>query len=650
MRRVDLTMRKRILAFLLACSMALLLSAAFAEQADPDEESHSFLRVGNPTPTTGKFFTTMWGGTTSDLDVQELLYAYEPGHYDIGTSRFVFDRSVVQDAIVTDDAEGNREYLIVLYDDLKYSDGTAITAWDYAFSILFRMDPAVAETGGKTADFSWIAGAEEYLDGTSPVLSGVHVIDDDMIQITAKAESLPYFYELNRLWIIPYPADEIAPGITVQDEGNGVFLSGKLTADMIRETVLDPEKGILSHPGKVSGPYVLDAYDGTTSYFSINPYFRGKENGYLPQIRKLEYTTADQTQMMGQLAAGEFGLLNKVTYLPDIQEGIRLRTETRRIDADNYMRSGLTMIWFAEGSRITDAVNIRKAIAYSFDREKFITDYVGPYGMQMDGFYGLGQWMFLQASGWGQGESDEEFQDEELNALEDAYAGINLDGLTIYSLDPAKASELLEEAGWKLNAEGKRTKEIDGETVPLLLTLGIPESGESEEGLRNTLLIHLWEIGVDVKVQKLSMPEIVQVYRGENDSVDLVYMGENFTLVFDPALLKTGKESGELVEMAQEMVRTEPADGAGFLRKWVELQERITETLPLIPVYSNVYFDFFSRELHDYEISRAVTWGEAITASRISDAEDNGEEHELITPEILMEKRNLIRNRWESDS
>ena len=138
MRRVGLTMRRRILAFLLACSMVLLLSAAFAEQADPDpdEEGHSFLRVGNPTPTTGKFFTTMWGGTTSDLDVQELLYAYEPVHYDIGTSRFVFDRSVVQDAIVTDDAEGNREYLIVLYDDLKYSDGTAITAWDYAFSIL----------------------------------------------------------------------------------------------------------------------------------------------------------------------------------------------------------------------------------------------------------------------------------------------------------------------------------------------------------------------------------------------------------------------------------------------------------------------------------------------------------------------------------
>lgn len=131
--------------------------------------------------------------------------------------------------------------------------------------------------------------------------------------------------------------------------------------------------------------------------------------------------------------------------------------------------------------------------------------------------------------------------------------------------------------------------------------------------------------------------------------MDLVYLGENFTLVFDPALLEKCKEHEELAGMAQEMVHSEPTDGAGFLRKWVKLQERITETLPLIPVYSNVYFDFFSRELHDYEIARAVTWGEAITASRISDAEDNGEEHELITPETLTERRNLLLNQWESN-
>ena len=635
--RISMATRRRTLALLLVCSLALSFSAVLAENAGADENSRNFLRVGNATPTTGKFFTTLWGGTTSDLDVQELLYGYEPVRYDIGTNRFVYDRSIVQDAIATEDAEGNRNYLIVLYDDLKYSDGTAITAWDYAFSILFRMDPAIAETGGQPADFSWIVGAEEYLNGSCPVLSGVHVIDNDMIRITAKAESLPYFYELNRLRIIPYPISEIAPGITVQDEGEGVFLSGKLTADMIRENVLDPEKGTMSHPQIVSGPYILEAYDGKTAIFGINPYYKGTESGYIPHIRKIEYTKAEQTEMVGQLAADEFGLLNKVTFLPNILEGVQLRTETDRIDAQNYMRVGLTMLWFAENSQLAGEPEIRKAIAYCFDREKYIRDYVGPYGLQTDGFYGLGQWMFLQASGLKQSDVNEDIPEEERKALEEAYKGITLDGLTKYTLDPAEASRLLEEAGWKLNSAGQRAKEINGETVPLQLTMGIPESQEAEEGLRNTLLTHLWEIGIDVKIQKLSMQEIEKIYRGETDGADMVFFGENFSLVFDPELLRTSIEHEELYEMALETVRTEPADGAAFLRKWVKLQERITETLPMIPVYTNVYFDFFSRELHDYRITEAVTWGEAITASRIGDAEEIGEEEQQRTRETMLE-------------
>jgi len=62
------------------------------------------------------------------------------------------------------------------------------------------------------------------------------------------------------------------------------------------------------------------------------------------------------------------------------------------------------------------------------------------------------------------------------------------------------------------------------------------------------------------------------------------------------------------------------------MQKWIALQERISETLPLLPVYSNVYFDFYTRQLHDYEIMNNVTWGEAIVACYMSDIEDLDEE------------------------
>ena len=40
-------------------------------------------------------------------------------------------------------------------------------------------------------------------------------------------------------------------------------------------------------------------------------------------------------------------------------------------------------------------------------------------------------------------------------------------------------------------------------------------------------------------------------------------------------------------------------------------EERVNEQLPILPIYSNVYFDFFTNLLHDYDISESSTWGEA---------------------------------------
>ena len=74
-----------------------------------------------------------------------------------------------------------------------------------------------------------------------------------------------------------------------------------------------------------------------------------------------------------------------------------------------------------------------------------------------------------------------------------------------------------------------------------------------------------------------------------------------------------------------------------FMLKWIALQVRISETLPLLPVYSNVYFDFFTRRLHDYSITDAVTWGEAIVKSYMSDIEVLEQKKFLTLKDILAE-------------
>lgn len=656
-------MRKRITALITAvCLLIATAGACLAEGGEIRwaEEERARLRAGNPTPMQGKFFTGMWGGTTSDIDVRDLLHGYSPVCYDIGLTKYRFDHSVIQDAAIMDDEEGNRTYMLVFYDDLKWSSGEPITAWDYAFSILFCMDPAIAETGGTPMDASWICGAEEYLSRKSATLSGVRVITDQILQIQAKAEALPYFYELSRLAIRPYPAAAIAPGIMVKDDGEGIRLSDRITAEMIRDTVLDAETGYLSHPTIVSGPYKLTEYSAGTAKLTINPYYKGTEEGILPRIGELEYTLAKNEDMIGKLMEGEFGLLNKVTLSRSIQDGIRGRSETEyAITADNYARVGLTMIRFTEGSPLVQEPEVRKAIALCFDRKEFTENYTGPYGLVVDGMYGLGQWMYQLGAGLINAPVDESLPEKEAAEKAKAYGALTLDGLTKYSLDTTAAAAMLDQAGWKKNEAGIRSKETGGTRRELRLTIGIPENEEARKGLETSFICHLEEAGIAAEIKTMTMAEIGAAYRGETETTDMIYLGEDFSILIDPAILKPTTAEAEKAEkgslpavknelygMAREMVKTEPDDIPGFMRKWIALQERITETLPLIPVYSNVYFDFFSREVHNYRIPEAVTWGAAIVESYISDTEEIREEDKLSLQRRLEQLEKKFLNKY----
>ena len=83
------------------------------------------------------------------------------------------------------------------------------------------------------------------------------------------------------------------------------------------------------------------------------------------------------------------------------------------------------------------------------------------------------------------------------------------------------------------------------------------------------------------------------------------------------------------------MLRTEPEDTEGFVRKWTALQERITETLPLLPVYSDLYFEFYTRQLHHYDVTRGASWADAVVYSYMSDIEElTAEEKQRIQQEL----------------
>ena len=641
---------------------ALPEEPATEEEPETEEEFPDELIVGHPTITNGDFFTEMFGNDTSDIDVRALIHGYNLVNWDQAQGVYVIDTSVVSSCKVMTDGEGNKEYFLSLWDDLRYSDGSPITAWDYAFSLLLMMAPEIEGIGGRIYRAEHILGYDEYITRKLPYLTGVNVIDDHQIVITLDHEFLPYFFETGLLLCEPYPISVIAPGCKVYDDGYGVYIGNEdrsvteplFTAELLKETILDPETGYNSHPAVSCGPYVLTEYDGTTARFEKNPFFKGTMDGVVPTIEKIRFTVADNNTLVQQLKDGELHLVNKVVYAPTIQEGMQASGEGIR--SDNYPRIGLMCLTFTYDWPTVHDERVRQAIAWCMDRDRITADYCGGFGVRMDGFFGMEQWEYQLVTGrlpYPIAGADK-MTDEELEAAEAEWEALSLN-LVDYHVDTDRANRLLDEAGWTLNREGAawrpsvddvRCKMIDGELKALDLTMMYPAGNHVTDTLQENFIDHLNECGILLTLVPEDMQELLNIfYREKERTTDMIYLATNFHVIVDPAIAystdttanheiwnNTYSDDEELYQLAVDMRKTPPGSTFEYVQKWIRFQERFNKVLPAIPIYSNIYFDFFTEKLQNYHITAHVTWTQAILESYFGPAAEeeaeSGEETE----------------------
>jgi oligopeptide transport system substrate-binding protein len=90
-------------------------------------------------------------------------------------------------------------YTFTLRDGLKWSDGSALTAQDYLYTFKRILTPATtAQYLSMVTDY--IAGAQEYYDGTGTEETlGVKAPDDKTLVITLKAAT-PYYIDILTMW------------------------------------------------------------------------------------------------------------------------------------------------------------------------------------------------------------------------------------------------------------------------------------------------------------------------------------------------------------------------------------------------------------------------------------------------------------------
>src|SRR5699024_10812225 len=108
---------------------------------------------------------------------------------------------------------------------------------------------------------NYYVGYEEFLAGETEAFAGVHLIDDMTFSLTVKAEELPFHYDITYASAKPRPLSVIAPGCDVVDTEEGATITGDFTAELLQETINNPDTGYRYNPQLTCGPYNFVSYD-----------------------------------------------------------------------------------------------------------------------------------------------------------------------------------------------------------------------------------------------------------------------------------------------------------------------------------------------------------------------------------------------------
>ncbi|MCL2812757.1 MAG: ABC transporter substrate-binding protein [Clostridia bacterium] len=636
------------------------------------------LIIGTTTRMSGDFATDMWGTNTADMDVRALLHSYETVSWTrFGSMQF---NSVVVKSVVHDMVGGENMYTLEIYDDLLYSDGSAVTAADYVFALLLSCAPQIAEIGGTPQGLGHLKGFDAYQSGEAEALAGVRLLSDTEFQLIIPGGFLPYFYGVAMLQVSPFPIAVIAPGCEIRDDGEGSYIYGEFTAELLQETMLNPETGYVRNPQVVSGPYTLESYDGESSAvsFLINLNFKGNALGQKPRIERLEMRLVSEEDALELLTSGEIGLMNKVMDDEVVYPGMDM-VDAEEIRMASYPRSGLGFLSFACEKDPASSLAVRQALMRAVDKDAIIE--ASPQTMsatRVEGYYGLGQWMVGYSDGGGilMDDDDDDFFASDASIPDGEILSIPeiLDQMRM-EVDVEGAIALLEGDGWTLNEAGERfSAERDtiryrlletGQLQPLKLHVAMAEEMTMGPAVRGELEKTLPLLGIGVEITELSFPDLLRhYYRQVERTYDVFFMGTNFNYLFDPyyyfhtsplyqgMLNTTGLQDEQLMLLALDMRNTQSMDMRAYAEKWLRFQERFIEMAPMVPLYSNIYFDFYRPDLWGYNPITSAGWSLALPYAYISDVPLLGEdEMELSFDEIgfgdeIEEGMVLVEDDW----
>lgn len=581
---------KKLLALLMSGLLAVSMVGCGSKDKPADEKPE-----GDKTETEKPADGPTVGGTIT-VGVTEMSGNFNPAYYSSAYDAVVVD--LVFDSLIAVNAEGTyepsasdgdwevtndgKDITFKLRKDMKFSDGEPVTADDIIFTYQFLSDGSY--TGRYGSSVLDLVGYEEYFAATSEgkeaEFQGVTKSDDYTVTFHFKEG-----YRTNiancSFAIMPehYYGANWKPGDTSSIEA--------ITAEPIG-----------------SGAYTLKNYlEGELAALERNPDYYGE--GYYVQNVVCKFV--DQTTDILELTAGEIDILPGVIE----PEKINQAKATDFLTYNDYDRSGYGCVKFNCEYGPTADAKVRQALYYSFNVKEFVESYYKD-PTTGDILASVQYHPFSQVS-W---------------AIDDKILG----EMTEYDFDMDKAAALLDEAGWKLNSNGKREK--DGKLMELNIA-AMPEHSildtlipmwqrDWEQGLGVTLNVAYMEFNSmldyvmynsDANVDKWSLYFLAtSINTPDPDSLWSTFHSSQIGSGKDNSSRYNNPELDKLLDEGRTIIDIDEAKPT-----YQKIAKLLNEEAVMVPVYANTYFDLYNKKIQNLETSPFCDWVKALRHAYIEE-------------------------------
>ncbi|MBT2580096.1 ABC transporter substrate-binding protein [Bacillus sp. ISL-8] len=294
-------------------------------------------------------------------------------------------------------------YTFHLRKDLKFSDGSPLTADDVAFTLTLLHDKAYE--GDKDISQYAVKGGKEYKEGKATSIEGIQVVDPQTIKITTEKVNSQALTAL----------------------GGEVLSKAYYGKDYKQNASLDYLKALYEKP-IAAGPYKFEKYiPGQEVRFVANEnYYAGK-----PKIPNFIYKITSGDTKLQLFQTGEVDYTGLGTGDEVLEQAKALEFANIQIET----AASFSYIYMNNNKPYLKDKKVRQALIYGLDRKKYVDTALKGYGTVAN--------VPIHPTSW-------------------AYTE---EGVNKYEYDKEKAKKLLDEAGWKVGSDGIREK--DGQKLKL---------------------------------------------------------------------------------------------------------------------------------------------------------------------------------------